>query len=72
MKKVLFIYYHFPPLLGDWRGLGFVKFLPEFGWQPIVISAAESVSYEKDYSLLRDVPKEIEVHRVGHREPLKE
>ena len=71
-KKVLFIYYHFPPLLGDWRGLGFVKFLPEFGWQPIVISAEESVSYEKDYSLIKHLPQEIEVHRVGHRQPSKE
>lgn len=72
MRKVLFIYYHFPPLLGDWRGLGFVKFLPEFGWQPIVISAAETVNYEKDYGLLQSIPEDIEVHRVGHREiPLR-
>lgn len=68
MKKVLFIYYHYPPIMGGTGGLGFVKLLPEFGWRPIVISAAESVSYEKDYSLLREVPDEIEVHRVGHRE----
>jgi len=72
MKKVLFIYYHFPPMMGDWRGLGFAKFLPEFGWQPIVISADENVNYKKDYSLLREVPDEIEVHRVGHRETSKE
>jgi glycosyltransferase involved in cell wall biosynthesis len=72
MNKVLFIYYHFSPLLGDWRGLGFVKFLSEFGWQPIVISAAETVNYPKDYSSADSVPKDAEVHRVGHREiPLK-
>ena len=69
MKKVLFIYYHFPPMLGDWRGVGFTRQLPEFGWQPIVISAAESVRYEKDYSLLGKFPDGIEIHRVGHREP---
>ena len=72
MKKVLFICYHFPPIIRGWRGLGIVKFLHEFGWQPIVISAAESVSYEKDYSLLREIPDGIEVHRVGHRESSKE
>jgi len=73
MKKVLFIYYFFPPLMGDWRGVGFARFLPEFGWQPIVISAADCVSYRKDYSLLKMVPAETRVHRVGHREPkLKE
>lgn len=72
MRKVLFIYYHFPPIMGDWRGLGLGQPLREFGWQPIVISAAESVRYEKDYSLLAKVPQGIEIHRVGHREPSKE
>jgi len=72
LKKVIFIYYHFPPLLGDWRGLGFVKFLPDFGWQPIVVSASETVNYAKDYNLLRGIPKGIAIHRVGHREvPLR-
>lgn len=70
MKKVLFIYYMFPPLLGGWRAIAsFVRYLPEFGWQPIILSASESVSYGKDYSLLREVPDDVEVHRVGHREP---
>jgi len=69
MKKVLFIDYMFPPLAADWRGAALANFLPEFGWQPIVISAAESVSYDKDYSLLKEIPEQIEVHRVGHREP---
>ena len=52
--------------------MGRIKFLPEFGWQPIVVSAAESVSYPKDYSLLKAIPDSIEVHRVGHREPPRE
>lgn len=71
MKTVLFITYFFPPLggAGVGRSLKFAKYLPSFGWQPIVISAAESVNYGKDYSLLKEIPKEIEIHRVGHREP---
>ncbi len=70
MRKILCLDYHFPPLIGGWWiGLGVIKFLPEFGWQPTVVSAAESVSYGKDYSLLSLVPEGIEVHRVGHREP---
>lgn len=72
MKKVLFISYFFPPIRSDWRSLGFVKLLPELGWQPIVISAAESVSYGKDYSLLQQIPDGTEVHRVGHVEPSSE
>jgi len=69
LKKVLFIYYHFPPIIGDWRGVGLAGHLPEFGWQPMVISAAESSKYAKDYSLLQKIPNGIEIHRVGHREP---
>jgi glycosyltransferase involved in cell wall biosynthesis len=70
MKRALLIDYVFPPLAQHWRGAALAKFLPEFGWQPIVISAAESVTYDKDYSLLQEVPEETEVHRVGHREPV--
>ena len=71
MKKVLFITYFFPPLggAGVGRTLKFAKYLPEFGWQPIIISAAETVNYGKDYSSLQEIPKEIEVHKIGHREP---
>jgi glycosyltransferase involved in cell wall biosynthesis len=70
VKTVLFITYFFPPLAGAGvpRSLKFAKYLPDFGWKPIVISAAESVNYPKDYSLLEEVPGELEVHRVGHRE----
>lgn len=70
MKKVLFIDYFFPPLAADWRGVAFAKLLPEFGWRPIVVSADEGVSYAKDYHLLKEVPENLEVHRVRHREPL--
>lgn len=69
MKKILFIDYMFPPLAADWRGVALAKFLPDFGWRPIIVSAAESVSYDKDYSLLKEIPEGTEVHRVGHREP---
>lgn len=71
MKKVIFIAYFFPPLggAGVWRSLKFAKYLPEFGWQPIIISAAASVSYGKDWSLLEEIPQEIEIHRIGHHEP---
>lgn len=69
MKTVLFIDYFFPPLAGDYRGAAFAKLFPEFGWKPIVLSAAESVTYGKDYYLLNEIPKDLEIHRVPHREP---
>lgn len=71
MKKVLFIDYFFPPMAADWRGVAFAKFLPQFGWQPVVVSAADSVNYDKDYSLLQEIPSETKVCRVGHFEPPK-
>jgi glycosyltransferase involved in cell wall biosynthesis len=67
MKKALVIQYHFPPLLS--RGsFESIKQLPAFGWNLLVICAAENVTYAKDYSLLELIPDGIEVHRVGYRE----
>ena len=39
MKKVLIISYHFPPDLeiGGLRMQGLAKYLPEFGWRPMVV-----------------------------------
>lgn len=40
MKRILIISYYYPPLLdvGALRSLGFSRYLPEYGWQPYVIS----------------------------------
>lgn len=69
MKTVLFITYFFPPLAGAGVGrtLKFSRNLPELGWKPIIISASENVQYTKDYSLLKEVSKELDVHRIGHK-----
>lgn len=41
MKKVLIIAYHFPPRPGisSQRPYGLAKYFPEFGWEPIVLTA---------------------------------
>lgn len=71
MKRVLFVYYMFPPMVGGWRAIGsFVKHLPALGWRATVLSAADTVRYPKDYSSLQ-VPSDVDVHRVGHRERLR-
>jgi len=74
MKKVLFIAYFFPPLSGSGvpRSLKFARYLPEFGWLPIVISADEKIRYMKDYGLLGEIPEAVKVHRVGHRRGMSE
>ncbi|MCS4471994.1 hypothetical protein JQ032_01445 [Clostridium botulinum] len=44
MKKVLIIAYYFPPLgwSGVQRTLKFVKYLKDFGWQPIVVTVGKT------------------------------
>lgn len=68
MKKVLVITYYWPPSGGSGvqRWLKFVKYLPEFGWQPIVF-APENADYPvTDDSLLHEVPKGLKVikHKI--------
>lgn len=40
MKNVLMLAYHYPPLvdIGSLRTIGFSQFLPEYGWNPVVVS----------------------------------
>jgi glycosyltransferase involved in cell wall biosynthesis len=42
MKRVLMIAYHFPPFAassGIQRTLGFARHLPQFGWEPLILTA---------------------------------
>ncbi|MEI7906228.1 MAG: glycosyltransferase [Bacteroidota bacterium] len=57
MKKVLIIAYYFPPLGGSGvqRILKFVKYLPQFGWQPTVVTVGNTGYYAKDESLLKEI-----------------
>jgi glycosyltransferase involved in cell wall biosynthesis len=72
-KKVLIISYYFPPLGmgGVQRVTKFTKFLPLFGWQPMVLTVKEVSYLAKDYSLLKELPKEAEIFRTGSFDPLR-
>jgi glycosyltransferase involved in cell wall biosynthesis len=68
MEKVLIITYYWPPSggAGVQRWLKFSKYLPEFGWEPVVLTvhphyAAYSVT---DPSLEKEVSGEIKVYRT--------
>ncbi len=43
MKKILLVAYHFPPdtAVGAVRPAKFAKYLPEFGWEPVILSVKE-------------------------------
>ena len=70
MKKVLILAYYFPPLGmgGTQRVAKFVKYLPEFGWQPIVVTVKDIAYHAKDPSLLEDVSPAA-VYRTGSLDP---
>lgn len=66
MKKVLFIAYHFPPdaSIGAVRPAKFAKYLPEFGWEPIVYTVEESCYDASDPGKFEEALKSISIFRV--------
>ena len=56
---------NFPPTggVGVIRTLKFVKYLPAFGWQPMVVTLPAGTKQIQDNSLLNEVPENIAVHR---------
>jgi len=73
VNRVLVIAYYFPPLglSGVQRTLKFVKYLPEFGWQPTVLTVEDRGYFAKDESLLAELEDlEIEIIRTPSLDPL--
>lgn len=72
-KKVLIISYYFPPSGGPGvqRVLKFVKYLREFGWQPVVLTAAGADYPVLDESLTAEVPEDVRVYRARIFEPYR-
>ncbi|GBD92221.1 glycosyl transferases group 1 [bacterium BMS3Abin04] len=73
MKKVLIITYYWPPAggAGVQRALKFVKYLPQFGWQPIVLTVQNPDSPVEDKSLAADIPNECKVYKTKSLEPFE-
>jgi glycosyltransferase involved in cell wall biosynthesis len=70
-KKVLIITYYWPPSAGSGvqRWLKFAKYLPDYGWEPVIFTP-ENPDFElKDESLLLEVPREVDVLRFPIWEP---
>lgn len=69
MKKVLAIAQYFPPIggVGTFRITKFVKYLPNFGWKPIVLTVQKDCYSNKawiDADFERNIPKDIHVYRT--------
>jgi glycosyltransferase involved in cell wall biosynthesis len=70
IKKVLIIAQRFPPAggVGTIRVTKFVKYLREFGWEPVVLTVRPDCYPSEiwlDPSLAKDVPKDIAIYRTG-------
>lgn len=70
-KKILIVTYYFPPSggAGVQRCLKFVKYLSGFGWQPVVLTAADADYPAYDESLLQEIPAGVPVYRSKIVEP---
>jgi hypothetical protein len=76
MEKVLFVAYQFPPRggAGVHRSLNLVKYLREFGYDPIVLTVREedirAAGYQYDETLLKAIPADVRIVRTPSHEPL--
>ncbi len=65
MRRVLMIAYHFPPAgnVGRLRTIKFCKYLPQFGWTPVVLTP--QVEPHQTLDPHGEIPPGTEVHRFG-------
>ena len=71
MKKVLIITYYWPPSGGPGvqRALKFAKYLPSFGWQPIILTVRQGEFPQLDETLVYEIPMQCRVYRSSNLEP---
>ncbi len=71
MKGVLVISYYWPPSGGPGaqRVVKFVRYLPWFGWEPIVLTVEKGEFPYHDPSLAEDVPEDLPVFRARSVDP---
>ncbi len=71
-RRVLMISWAFPPAGGSGvqRSTKFAKYLPCFGWKPIVWTADRILDLPRDDSLLTDLPQGTDVRRGHYPDPL--
>lgn len=71
MKKVLFVTYYWPPsgkASLHWP-LDMIKYLPEYNWHPVVLTAAQDTFTFKDDELLNNIDPNLLVLRTKSPEP---
>jgi glycosyltransferase involved in cell wall biosynthesis len=73
LKRVLIFTYYWPPAGGVaiQRFLKFSKFLPEFGWEPIIITVDNGSYPYLDKSLVKEISPSLRVYRTKTFEPFE-
>ncbi len=71
MKRVLIITYYWIPSggAGVQRWVKFVKYLRDFGWEPIVYAPENPEYPSEDFSFQKDIPEDVEVIKTPIWEP---
>jgi hypothetical protein len=71
LKNLLIIAYYFPPSGGPGvqRVLKHIKYLPEFGWNPIVLTVENGEYQAIDTSLIKEIPESTIVRKSRIFEP---
>ncbi|WP_256214885.1 glycosyltransferase [Nitrosomonas eutropha] len=67
VKRVLMIAYHFPPLHGSsgmQRTLRFARYLPDHGWEPIILAPSPRAYQQTDSGQLADIREQVRVYRA--------
>lgn len=72
-RRVLVVTYYFPPAGGPGvqRMLKTVRYLPEHGWTPVVLTVAAGAFPERDPSMASDLPADLEVIRTAAPDPFR-
>jgi hypothetical protein len=72
-RRVLVVAYYFPPLggVGVQRTLKYVKYLPDNGWQPVVLTPAKPAYTFRDETLLDRLAPDLQVERTASFEPAR-
>src|SRR5579862_9560987 len=67
LRRVLILAYMFPPIVdgGGFRPFAFARYLPEFGYEPTVLTRPDSSGFPLDPTQLDRLPREVRIERVA-------